>query len=286
LVSLTDFDIIRLVRIENVIEETPTIRTIVFEDEPSISSFPGQFLMVWVPLVEELPMSIMIDKIDNRTFAAVTVKKYGSGSTALYDKGVGEQIGIRGPYGNSFSVPSAVRNALVVGGGTGLVPLLRLCETLRESRVNITLVMGSRTRNEMLFEERARQLLLDTNLDNKLEVSTDDGTYGFKGSAVKLAELALKSGKFEIIYTCGPELMMKGIYELGEIHSVPVKASLERYMKCAVGVCGSCCINDKLVCRDGTIFGSADLRQLSEFGFSYRDKSGRLTYFHPQGSRR
>jgi dihydroorotate dehydrogenase electron transfer subunit len=286
LVGLTDIDIIRLVRIENVIEETPTIRTIIFEDDLSISSFPGQFLMVWIPPVEELPMSIMIENIGNRTCAAVTVKKYGSGSTALYDKGVEEQIGIRGPYGNSFSVPKDVRNALIVGGGTGLVPLLRLCETLRKARVNITLVIGSRTRNEVLFEKRAHQLLLDTDLENKLEVSTDDGTYGFKGSAVKLAELALQSGKFEIIYTCGPELMMRGVYELGEIHSVPVKASLERYMKCAIGICGSCCINDKLVCRDGTIFGSADLRLLSEFGFSYRDKSGRVTYFHSQGSQR
>lgn len=283
MVGRKNIDIIRLVRIENVIIETPSIRTIIFEDDYSISSFPGQFLMVWIPPVEELPMSVMIETMGSHTFAAVTVRKYGSGSTALYDKGIGEQIGIRGPYGNFFSIPKNVRNALIVGGGTGLVPLLRLCENLREAHVNITLIIGSRTRNEVLFEHRARQMLLGNNLENKLEISTDDGTYGFKGSSVDLAKSILQSKKFQIIYTCGPELMMKGVHELGGIYSIPVEASLERYMKCAIGICGSCCINDRLVCRDGTVFDSEHLRQLSEFGISYRDKSGRIAYFLAQG---
>jgi dihydroorotate dehydrogenase electron transfer subunit len=91
------------------------------------------------------------------------------------------------------------------------------------------------------------------------------------------------SKKFEIMYTCGPELMMKGVYKLGEKFSVPIEASLERYMKCAIGICGSCCINDRLVCQDGTIFESSSLRQLTEFGVSYRDKSGRPSYFTSGG---
>ena len=90
------------------------------------------------------------------------------------------------------------------------------------------------------------------------------------------------SKKFEMLYTCGPELMMKGVQKLGERFSIPVEASLERYMKCAIGICGSCCINDRLVCKDGTIFDSNRLRQLTEFGVSYRDKSGRLSYIIPQ----
>lgn len=278
----TNTDILRFVQIKKVIEETPTIRTIVFEDEYSIASMPGQFLMVWIPPIEELPMSVGIENVESCKFAAVTVRKYGIGSTALYHKQVGDLIGIRGPYGNCFSVPENLRNALLIGGGTGLVPLVRLFSNLLHDRIQASLIMGARTKNEILFEHKVRKLLADSNLNDTVAFSTDDGTYGFSGSTVDLAESILVSKKFEIMYTCGPELMMKGVQNLGERFSIPVEASLERYMKCAIGICGSCCINDKLVCRDGTIFDSMNLKQLTEFGSSYRDKSGRPSYFVSQ----
>ena len=73
----TNTNILRFVRIKKVIEETPTIRTIVFEDEYSIASMRGQFLMVWIPQIEELPMSVGIESVEGRKFAGVTVRKYG-----------------------------------------------------------------------------------------------------------------------------------------------------------------------------------------------------------------
>lgn len=282
--GVTNRDIIRMVDIVDIIAETPSVRTIIFADHCSVLSSPGQFLMVWIPPVEELPMSVTTETLKNREYAAVTVRKYGLGSTALYHKQIGEKIGIRGPYGNRYSIPKDTKKALVVGGGTGLVPLLRLCKELQQARTSVTLIMGSRTKNEVLFEQKARQIL-SKDPDSQLEISTDDGTYGFKGSAVDLAESILQSKEIQVIYTCGPELMMKALLELGERHSVHVEASLERYMKCAIGICGSCCINSKLVCQDGTIFDSSTLRQLSEFGVSYRDKSGRISYFSDYGSR-
>ena len=282
MVDHTNTDILRFVRIEKVIEETPTIRTIVFEDEFSEASMPGQFLMVWIPRIEELPMSIGIESFESDKFAAITVRKYGSGSTALYHKQVGEQVGIRGPYGNYFSITKNLRNALLIGGGTGLVPLVRLFGDLLHEQVQTTIIMGSKTKNEVLFEHKVQKIVTKNNPNDDIMFSTDDGTYGFKGSTVDLAESILLSKRFERMYTCGPELMMKGVQRLGERFSIPVEASLERYMKCAIGICGSCCINDRLVCQDGTIFDSNRLRQLTEFGVSYRDKSGRLSYFIPQ----
>ena len=83
-----------------------------------------------------------------------------------------------------------------------------------------------------------------------------------------------------MIYTCGPELMMKNIYDLSVVHSIPIQASLERYMKCGIGMCASCCINDKLVCSDGTVFNENQLASMSEFGKMYRDKSGRKSYYY------
>jgi dihydroorotate dehydrogenase electron transfer subunit len=276
----TNTNILRFVRIKKVIEETPTIRTIVFEDEYSIASMRGQFLMVWIPQIEELPMSVGIESVEGRKFAGVTVRKYGLGSTALYHKQEGEYIGIRGPYGNYFSIPENLTNALLIGGGTGLVPLVRLFSDLLHERIQTSLIIGAKTRVEVLFEHTVQKLLADNNLnDNNVAFSTDDGTYGSKGSTVDLAESILVSKRFEIMYTCGPELMMKGVQKLGERFSIPVEASIERYMKCAIGICGSCCINDKLVCQDGTIFDSNSLRKLTEFGVSYRDKTGRSSYF-------
>jgi dihydroorotate dehydrogenase electron transfer subunit len=283
LVDHTNTDNLRCVSIKKVIDETPTIRTIIFEDEYSIASLPGQFLMVWIPQVEELPMSIGIENFENIRLAAITVRKYGIGSTALYDRKVGELIGIRGPYGNHFSIPANLRNALIVGGGTGLVPLVRLFSDLLQFRVQASLIMGARTKTELLFEDKVKKLLTAKNCINSLAVSTDDGTSGRKGSAVELAESTLSYKKYEIMYTCGPELMMKGVYDLGEKYSIPVEASLERYMKCAIGICGSCCINDRLVCQDGTIFESKSLRRLTEFGVSYRDKSGKSSNFLSAG---
>ena len=277
----TNTDLIRVVRIERVIEETPSTRTFLFADEYSTGSMPGQFLMVWIPQIEELPMSVGIESLENHISATVTVRKYGLGSTSLYQKQVGEHIGIRGPYGNYFSIPSNLQSALLIGGGTGLVPLVRILSDLLQSRIKSSLIVGARTKDEILFKYKVQKLLDNNNLIGNVAYSTDDGSYGFKGSAVELAESILVSEKFDMIYTCGPELMMKGIHTLGERFSIPVEASLERYMKCAIGICGSCCINNRLVCRDGTIFDSNSLRQLTDFGVRYRDKSGRSSYFVP-----
>ena len=86
--------------IEKVIDETPTVRTLVFSDEVMSNVLPGQFAMVWVPGINELPMSVMISNEKGK--AAFTVRKHGPSSTGLFNIGVGEQIGVRGPYGLSL----------------------------------------------------------------------------------------------------------------------------------------------------------------------------------------
>ena len=108
--------------IERVVDETPTVRTLYFHDEVLVNVKPGQFAMVWIPGVNELPMSVMVS--EKKDDAGFTVRKRGESSTALYNLRVGQQIGIRGPYGNSFDIKDG--NILLIGGGTGLVPLMRL----------------------------------------------------------------------------------------------------------------------------------------------------------------
>ena len=108
--------------IEEVVDETPTVRTLYFHDPVLANVEPGNFAMVWIPGVNELPMSVMIGKEQDE--AGFTVRKRGEPSTALYNLEVGDKIGVRGPYGNSFDIKDG--KILLIGGGTGLVPLLRL----------------------------------------------------------------------------------------------------------------------------------------------------------------
>lgn len=267
----TNFDSLRIVKVEEIVEETPTVRTLAFRDGTSSKAGPGQFLMVWIPGAEELPMSVMI--WNKKLYAAVTVRKKGYGSTSLYDKRVGEKLGVRGPYGNSFEIRENAKKVLLVGGGTGLVPLLRLAGHLNNARIDTTLIIGAKTHSEVFFEKLAGKCLGDTN--HRVVITTEDGSYGIKGKTTDAMLDLISVEGFDAIYTCGPEGMMKKVFDLASARSIPLQASLERYMKCGIGICASCCIGDRLVCKDGSIFHSQDLSSLSEFGFEYRDKTGR-----------
>ncbi len=105
---------------------------------------------------------------------------------------------------------------------------------------------------------------------------TEDGSYGEKGYVTDVLEKLLEENTYDAIYTCGPELMMYKTVQMANKKGIFVQASLERMMKCGVGICGSCCVNDDLVCRDGTIFDGDHLFTKSEFGHSHRTKSGIL----------
>jgi dihydroorotate dehydrogenase electron transfer subunit len=267
----TNIDRLRTVIIEQVIEETPTVKTFVFKDKISSNARPGQFLMVWIPRIEELPMSVMV--CDRKERAAITIRKIGFGSTALFDKGIGEVIGVRGPYGNQFKIGKDTKRALLVGGGTGLVPLLRLVTILNKAKVDTTIIIGARSKEEVFFEKKAHDLLDKTK--HKVIISTEDGSYGIKGNATDAMSLIIVKEKFDTVYTCGPELMMRKVFDIGSANALPIQASLERYMKCGIGICASCCIGDRLVCKDGTVFNEKQLSAMTEFGKTYRDKSGR-----------
>jgi dihydroorotate dehydrogenase electron transfer subunit len=267
----TNIDRLRTVIIERVIEETPTVKTFVFKDKISSNARPGQFLMVWIPRIEELPMSVMV--YDRKERAAITIRKLGFGSAALFDKAVDEVIGIRGPYGNQFKIAKSTKRALLIGGGTGLVPLLRLATTLNKLKIDTTVIIGARSKQEVFFEKKAHDLLDKTK--HKVIISTEDGSYGIKGNAIDAMSLIIMKEKFNMVYTCGPELMMRKVFDIGSANALPIQASLERYMKCGIGICASCCIGDRLVCKDGTVFNEKQLSAMTEFGKMYRDKSGR-----------
>ena len=109
----TDKNLIRVVEIEDVVLESPSVKTFIFKDSLGSLSKPGQFFMVWIPRKEELPLSIMVS--DKKNHAAITIRKNGYGSTSLFNKGKGDRIGIRGPYGNSFSFNKSHTKIIFLG---------------------------------------------------------------------------------------------------------------------------------------------------------------------------
>ena len=258
-----------IVTVEKVIDETPTVRTLVFSDQILSNVLPGQFAMVWIPGVNELPMSVMISKEHGK--AAFTVRRHGLASTGLFDTSAGQQIGVRGPYGNSFDLKEG--KLLLVGGGTGLVPLMRLL-TFAKPSDDVTVLIGAKTKDEVFFEDWARNLLEKNT--HQVIVATDDGSYGKQGLVTDIAEKLVNEQRFDGVYTCGPEKMMYKTVKAAHSKGFFVQASLERMMKCGIGICGSCCVGEDLVCRDGTVFDGDHLLSNKEFGFFYRNKAGIL----------
>jgi dihydroorotate dehydrogenase electron transfer subunit len=263
-------DQLRTTQLLSVKTESPSVKTFAFNDKKCAKAKPGQFLMLWIPGVDEIPLSIF--GTDENGKIAVAVKNVGEATQALHAKDVHDTIGVRGPFGNSFTLTEG--NVLLLGGGTGTAPLLFLVNKLALKGTRTVFVQGARTKSELLFIDELNRMHRKNNMT--LITSTEDGTCGITGLCTDpLAELLPKE-KFDLIYACGPEQMIQKVFELAETHEIHVEASLERLMRCAIGLCGSCVIGRYRVCKDGPIFTSEQLREVRvEFGVSKRDFDGR-----------
>jgi len=230
-----------------------------------IRSSPGQFIMIWLPGVDEIPMSI--SHVGNGRFG-VTVKVAGEATEALCSLRKDARVRIRGPYGRPFEIKG--RNPALVAGGIGAAPLLLLACSMRDLGIHGTTILGARTANELPLVDEFESLGFEVLL------STDDGSKGYCGTASDCFRNELASGRgFDSVYTCGPEAMIRSICDISLKRGLWGQAALERLMKCGIGICGACAIDDKLVCRDGPVFDFTQLQSLSEFGKCRRDASGR-----------
>ncbi|MGC8999249.1 MAG: dihydroorotate dehydrogenase electron transfer subunit [Candidatus Bathyarchaeia archaeon] len=249
---------------------SPTVKVFSFKDKQCAKAEPGQFLMLWIPGVDEIPLSILDADRETAT-VSVAVKRVGEATSALHNMKAGDQIGVRGPFGNSFTVKKG--KVLLVGGGVGIAPLTFLARKLIAKAVSKTVVvLGAKTRDELIFLDKFKKLCGE---ENVLTV-TEDGSHGLRGLASSLAESVMRGEKFDAVYTCGPEPMTRAVLDFAEKFGVYAEASLERLMRCAIGICGSCVIGGYRVCRDGPIFNINQLKNVkSEFGVWKRDFDGR-----------
>lgn len=239
----------------------------------SIDFKPGQFIMLWIPGVDEKPYTISHHGADR---FAVTVEAKGIFSKRAVSLEKGDLVGIRGPFGNGFNI-SATPSVAVVAGGCGMAPLGPLVDTLeKQGDKNILFIHGARSKEFLLYPER---------FATRRKFCTDDGSRGHKGFVTDILEqeilareILAEDGRtdqgLDMVYACGPEIMMHRVFRICEAHNIPCQVSLERYMRCGFGVCGACVCGSQVVCKDGPVFSSQSLKTMEDFNTTALLKSG------------
>ena len=257
-----------VVRVTATVVETPSTATLRFPYAPVAD--PGQFVMVWLPGDDELPMSLSYTDGPSK---GVTIKAMGDSSRRVLALRPGAAIGIRGPYGNRFDL--SPRRVLVVGGGSGTAVLAPAVERALARGSSVTVALGATRAAELLFRDRLRAA------GATVEVATDDGSEGTRGFVTGVASTLLGSQAFDAVWTCGPEVMMSKVAAAARPSGVPVFCSVERHMKCALGMCDACALGPYHVCVDGPVFPAARLEATEDFSRFHRDPSGRRVPFGP-----
>ena len=257
--------------ISKIQKENEFVKTFYFNH--ALKSKPGQFVMLWIPGIDQKPFSIAYD--DGKTFG-LTIFKRGPLTEKLFEMNIGDRVGISGPYGTSFSVLSNT-HYIMVAGGYGAAPLGFLADQISKDKKNkIDFIAGARSAKNLLFEERLSKILNLT-----LYIATDDGSKGYKGFVTDLLEKKIREirdTKSVVVVTCGPEPMQKKILDICNEYNVECEVSIERYMKCGIGICGQCVVDDLgiCMCKEGPVVKRELANKILEFGKYHRDKTGTI----------
>lgn len=272
--SMNKMKKMKILEIEDIVEENDIIKSFYFTDTDIAKAEPAQFVMLWVPHVasgivncdipDQIPMSV--SSVEGDQFS-LTVRRYGVTTGELFKYRKGDRVGMTGPLGRGFTVEGDT--ALCVAGGIGAAPLLLLVQKLNLLDKKVHFILGAKTKSELFFEKKLEELC------NSLCITTDDGSCGEKGFACDPVERMCDEKGIDQIFCCGPEMMM---YKIGGIAlnlSIPAQFSLERYMYCGLGLCGHCTVDGLLVCKDGPVFTSGELKNIEDFGLKKVDETGR-----------
>ncbi len=268
----TKLDPRRIILLETIESEADNVKSITFRDHLCSKANPGQYVMLWIMGVDEVPMSL--SRIGLNDSCGVLVKRVGEATEAIHKLHIGQALGVRGPYGNGFSLVKD--NALLVAGGMGIAPLLPLAKALKSYGTDVDLAYGAKTAIKFHGLTQAREVV---KVDN-LKIATDDGSLGTKGYVTSLLHPMLKENDYDMVYCCGPEPMMKQVFFITEKYGLSLQASMDRIIKCSVGLCGSCMIGKYRVCKDGLVLTSEQLREVTdEFGVYRRGFDGRRIFY-------
>lgn len=264
-----------VVTVSDIRTDTPDVKTfrVLTKDgkKPFIHK-PGQCAMLSIPGVGEAMFSITSSPT-NTEYMEFSIKKCGCLTEWLHAIEVGQQLTIRGPYGNAFPVDTELKgkNLLFIAGGIGLAPLrsvINYCRHYRENYGTIDIIYGSRSKDDLvdykeIIDEWCKEDGVNVHLTIDREQEGWDGHVGFVPNYVK--EINPDTNKTVLV--CGPPIMIKftlaALKELGYTEE-QVYTTMELRMKCGIGKCGRCNIGNKYVCKDGPVFRYDELGELPD----------------------
>ena len=263
-----------LATVVEVITETPTIKTfrLVLQDEKAMKDFhfePGQVGQLSVFGVGESTF-VINSPPTRKEYLQFSVMKAGENTAALHGIQAGDTIGVRAPLGNCFPYNDMKGKDIVfIGGGIGMAPLRTLLLFMLDNRKDygkISLLYGARSPQDMAFSAELPDWLGRKDLDTVLTIDREAEGWEHKVGLIPnvLLEMAPKPENC-IAVTCGPPIMIKfTLQALEKLKFAPeqIYTTLEKRMKCGVGICGRCNIGDKYVCVDGPVFSLAQLKEM------------------------
>ena len=267
-------------RIEKVIMETEDRNIKTFElnfrnkeEEEKFKFVPGQFAELSIPGKGEAPFGIASSPTEKGR-VKFSINKTGLFTEAIHTMEEGEEIGVRGPLGNSYPIDELERkNLVLVSGGFAFTTLRSLTtymlhEENRSRFNNITVIYGARNPGLLLYKDELKEWEKRDDLD--LYVTVDaavDGWHGKVGFVPAITKEVAPSADNAYAIVCGPPIMIKfTVPVLQDLGFPPERTifSLEMRMKCGIGMCGRCNIGNKYVCRDGPVFTLAQLHEMPD----------------------
>ena len=250
--------------------DVKTFRVVGLDGKKVFEHIPGQCAMLSIPGVGEGMFSITSSPT-NEAFMEFSIKKCGCLTSWLHMMEPGQEITIRGPYGNGFPVDTVLKkqNLIFIAGGIGLAPLRSVINYVRDKKEdygNVHIIYGSRSADDLVQLKEIQEVWMKAEgvnvyLTIDREQEGWDGHVGFVPSYLK--EIGFDTNKTALV--CGPPIMIKfvlaGLEELG-FSREQVYTTLELRMKCGIGKCGRCNIGSKYVCKDGPVFRCDEIDEL------------------------
>lgn len=266
----------RLATVIEAIEETPTIRTlrVVLDDEKAMSSFsfePGQVGQLSIFGAGEATF-VINSPPSQKNYLQFSVMATGEVTDAIHRVGAGQKIGLRAPLGNFFPYETwKGRNVFFIGGGIGMAPIRTIMLHLLERKKDygrISLLYGARSPADMAYSYELDDWSHSPDLDCHLCIDNPADDWAHRVGLIPnvLLELAPKPDN-TVAVLCGPPIMIKfTVQALEKLGFAPenIITTLERRMKCGIGICGRCNIGDRYVCMDGPVFSWQELRALPQ----------------------
>lgn len=222
--------------------------------------FPGQFVNIEIKNTDEIflrrPFSVYEINYDENTLSII-VKILGRGSKKLTEIKPGEELNLIFPLGKSFTKPEPTDRILLIGGGSGVAPMLFLAKDSGLEKINVDIILGAKSKEDHINVAEYEKFA-------NLYYASEDGSLGEKGFVTQHSLFQNKLSSYNKIYACGPDGMMKAIAKVAKEQNIFCEVSLENLMACGFGVC-LCCIEPTVkgnlcVCTEGPVFNINELK--------------------------